>query len=179
MELLGRRAVAHGVRSGLTRDGAGGVDHLVTQEVCMPAQRTAPAASAAAASRPKRGKKYFSVDEANRALPYVARIVNDITEVYGRIVDLRRQLEKEPLQGVSQLEREYDEAMERLSSLIDELHVVGVELKDFERGLVDFPAIHDEREVLLCWKRGEEAVTHWHELDAGLAGRQPVTLLAA
>jgi hypothetical protein len=131
------------------------------------------------ASTPKLGKKYFSVDEANRALPYVTRIVADITAAYGRIVELRRLLEKEPLQGVAELEREYDGAMDRLSSLIDELHVVGVELKDFERGLVDFPAVHDGREVLLCWKRGETAVSHWHEVDAGLAGRQPVTSLAA
>lgn len=127
----------------------------------------------------KRGKKYFTVVEANRALPYVSRIVIDITDTYATIVDLRRQLERFDGKSASpQLEREYDESMDRLSDLIDELHAVGVELKDFEKGLIDFPAIHGDREVLLCWKRGEKKVTHWHEVDAGFAGRQPVTLLS-
>ena len=129
---------------------------------------------------PQSGKKYFSVEEANRALPYVSRIVSDVTVVYGRIVEIRRQLESQhPVPGAAELERAYDDAMDRLSNLIDELHEVGVELKDFEKGLVDFPAIHDDREVLLCWKRGEEAITHWHEIDAGFAGRHPVSLLSA
>lgn len=127
---------------------------------------------------PRSDKKYFSVEEANRALPYVSRVVGDVTSVYGRIVQIRRDLESEtPTSSAAQLEREYDASMDRLSSLIDELHEVGVELKDFEKGLVDFPAIHDEREVLLCWRRGEKAITHWHEVDAGFAGRHPVSLL--
>jgi hypothetical protein len=57
------------------------------------------------------------------------------------------------------------------------LHLVGVELKDFERGLVDFPALHQDREVLLCWHRGEDEIAFWHELDAGFGGRQSVELL--
>jgi len=121
-------------------------------------------------------KRYFTVAEANQALPYVARIVEDVTTVYRRIVDLRRRLEQaEPGQDEN-LEREYEKSMDRLSHLVDELHAVGVELKDFEKGLVDFPAWHDGREVLLCWKKGEEAVEHWHETDAGFAGRQSVQL---
>ena len=136
-------------------------------------------ASVSVPDAPSSDKKYFTVEEANRALPYVSRIVDDVTEVYGRIVDIRRELETEdPMPGAAELERSYDAAMDRLSRLIDELHDVGVELKDFEKGLVDFPAIHDDRQVLLCWKRGEEAVTHWHEIDAGFAGRNPVSMLS-
>ena len=123
-------------------------------------------------------KKYFTVAEANSALPYVARVVEDITLVYARIIELRRGAEK-PGGPDSGAEKEYETTMDRLSELVDELHAVGVELKDFELGLVDFPAIHDGRDVLLCWKRGETDIGHWHEIDAGLAGRQSVRLMEA
>jgi len=120
------------------------------------------------------GKTHFTVAEANQALPYGARVTEDVTAVYRRIVDLRRRLEQAQPGQNENLEREYESSMDRLSTLVDELHAVGVELKDFEKGLVDFPAWHEGREVLLCWKKGEEAVGYWHETDAGFAGRQPV-----
>lgn len=124
-------------------------------------------------------KKYFSVDEANRALPYLVRIVDDVMETYGRIVELRQEIESPatPTNEVAGLEREYEQRMDRLSELVDELHLLGVELKDFERGLIDFPAMHDGREVLLCWQHGEEKVEHWHEADAGFSARQPAKML--
>ena len=121
-------------------------------------------------------KKYFTLEQANRALPYVRRVVDDITGVYSRIIELRKCADK-PGGPDTEAEREYEKTMDRLSELVDELHAVGVELKDFELGLVDFPAMHQGREVLLCWKRGEPSVQHWHELDAGLSGRQPVSIL--
>jgi hypothetical protein len=49
---------------------------------------------------------------------------------------------------------------------------MGIELKDPEQGLIDFRSIREGREVYLCWKLGEERVSHWHEIDAGFAGRQ-------
>ena len=123
-------------------------------------------------------KKYFSVEEANRAMPYVSRIITDVQQVYLHIVELRRQLEHtEPGDGTSPLERDYESSMDRLSQLIDELHTLGVELKDFEKGLVDFPAVHEDREICLCWSSGEESIRFWHELDAGYAGRQDIATL--
>ncbi len=123
-------------------------------------------------------KKYFTVAQANSALPYVSRVVEDISVVYGRIIELRRGADK-PGGPDPDAEKAYEVTMDRLSELVDELHAVGVELKDFELGLVDFPANHDGRDVLLCWKRGETTIAHWHEIDAGLAGRQSVALLEA
>ena len=66
--------------------------------------------------------------------------------------------------------------MDRLSDLIDELREVGVDLKDFQKGLVDFPALYEDREVQLCWKKGEDQIEYWHEADAGYAGRQATEL---
>lgn len=49
-----------------------------------------------------------------------------------------------------------------------------IQVQDLDRGLVDFPALLDGREVFLCWEEGEEAVEYWHELDSGFAGRSPL-----
>jgi hypothetical protein len=143
-----------------------------TDEITMPIQN----ASITTQQVPDADKTYFSLDQANSALPYVSRIVDDITEVYSEIIELRRDAEK-PNDSDTAAEKAYEVAMDRLSVLVDELHAVGVELKDFELGLVDFPALHDGRDILLCWKRGEAGIGHWHETDAGLAGRQPVACL--
>ncbi len=128
---------------------------------------------------PETSKRYFTVQQANRALPYISRIIDDVISVYARIVELRRRLERhdDADSSAARIEQDYEQAMDRLGELVDELHFVGVELKDFERGLVDFPAFHNDHEILLCWHRGEDEVSHWHEVDAGVGGRQPVALL--
>ncbi len=137
-------------------------------------------ASATVVREPQPGKKYFTIAEANRALPYITKVIADITACYGEVVELRRRIEAPgPEDQVGTLETDYERAMDQLSELVDELHHVGVELKDFEKGLVDFPAIHEGREVFLCWHRGEAMIQAWHEIDAGYAGRQDVALLTA
>lgn len=134
----------------------------------------------AAPFRSPAGRKYFSVEEANRALPYVGRIVDDITNCYQHAVATRQRIER-PHTGdkLQSLKHTYEQAMDRLNELIEELQQVGVELKDFERGLVDFPAWIGNREIYLCWLRSEQAVNHWHEVDTGYAARQPLATLEA
>lgn len=140
---------------------------------------TGESGSATAYRTPKGGKKYFTLAEANRALPYVIGIVNDITECYQYAVQIRQQIEQpDPDQARNDLKDQYELTMDRLNALIDELQQVGVELKDFERGLLDFPAIYDGREIYLCWHRGEVKIQAWHEIDAGYTGRQNVELLS-
>ncbi|MEX0777076.1 MAG: DUF2203 domain-containing protein [Phycisphaeraceae bacterium] len=131
-----------------------------------------------ASHAPKRGKKYFTVAEANRSLPYVGRVVGDIADTYKQAMALRERIDHpQPEDAQDKLRDGYDRTMDRLNDLVDELRQVGVELKDFEKGLVDFPAVHEGREVLLCWHQGEAKVTAWHEADAGYSGRQDVALL--
>ncbi|MEZ5100495.1 MAG: DUF2203 domain-containing protein [Thermoleophilia bacterium] len=63
-----------------------------------------------------------------------------------------------------------------LGQIVDEITGLGVQVKDLDIGLVDFPAIHPAtgETVLLCWRLGEETITHWHGLDEGFAGRKPL-----
>jgi len=122
------------------------------------------------------GRKFFTLDEANRAVVYVGRVVSDITLSYRMVVDLRQQIEDpENDHRLDALESQYEQAMDRLTSLVDELSQVGVELKDFDKGQIDFPALHqDGHEIYYCWQRGEEAVVHWHEIDEGYDCRRAV-----
>lgn len=61
-----------------------------------------------------------------------------------------------------------------LRTVLRELAGREIQVKDLDRGLVDFPAVMGDREVFLCWEEGEEDVEYWHELDAGYAGRSPL-----
>jgi hypothetical protein len=125
-----------------------------------------------AARKPVSRKKYFTAAQANAMLPLVRRIVQDITELANELRERQERIAH--LQGEEQLrlEEEFERGRERMSELIEELRKLGVELKDFFMGLVDFPCWMDGREVYLCWRQGEPEVGHWHEVDAGFSGRQ-------
>lgn len=128
--------------------------------------------------------KLFSVEMANRALPLVRRIVDDIVAEHPRWKDLVARYElaaagARPEWGetpeMAKLRHGVDAAAERINGYVKELESVGCQLKGFEQGLVDFYGMHEGRLVFLCWQRGEAAVTHWHELDAGFTGRREIT----
>jgi hypothetical protein len=133
----------------------------------------------------KDNKKYFTIEEANHALPLVRAIVADIVAKYAAVSERKSRLDQiresrssrergsPDLYGeeLSQVEDELDNEIARLQEFIEELENLGVELKDISRGLVDFRGHIDGREVYLCWLLGEEEVGHWHELDARFAGR--------
>jgi len=118
-------------------------------------------------------RRYFTLEQANAALVYLRRVIADLQAQYREIVALRRRIERGGSQ-TADAEAAYEAAMDRLSDLVDEVHAVGVELKDFEKGMIDFPSWRDGREVLLCWQAGEDEVTHWHEVDGGVSERKPV-----
>lgn len=130
------------------------------------------------ATRPKRR---FTLELANRSLPLVKRIVADIVHTHADAAKARQDLERQPLavkgRQVQEAQARLEASLTRLEDYLDELSEVGCELKDFQMGLIDFVGRHQGRDVCLCWKLGEEKVTHWHELDAGYAGRQLVSKL--
>ena len=121
--------------------------------------------------------KYFTVAEANAALPLVNRIVKDVVEQYRQVMAYHAQLQEGDLPNPERdrLESARTQATDKLDNLVTELADIGCELKDWESGLVDFPARMDRRDVSLCWKLGEEQITNWHEVYAGFAGREPIT----
>ncbi len=130
-----------------------------------------------------KGRKVFTVESAQRALPLVRRIVIDVVNQYCRLVEVQKQYQILLRQGPSEaLETARDQRQEvagRLSELTDELELIGCELKDYERGLIDFPSVIDGREVYLCWRLGEDTVGFWHELMDGFAGRRPLPIRRA
>jgi len=124
----------------------------------------------------------FTAEQADRTLPLVRRIVEDIVRAdasWREVVDdLERQ--RSAIDGeradvrVRELERRAAELAREMDALEEELGELGITLKDRRIGLIDFPGELDGRQVWLCWRLGEPAVRYWHELDAGFAGRQPL-----
>lgn len=69
---------------------------------------------------------------------------------------------------------EVETHLQRVRESVAEIDAIGVQVKDLEAGLLDFPCRLDDQVVLLCWRMGETAIEHWHTFDAGFKGRQPV-----
>jgi len=136
-------------------------------------------------SKPGRRRKYFTPAQANATLPLVRAIVQDITELARSIRDRHDRLTRIWGGPKTSLGDAYQEELQQIQAALDrdqekmlefetELNGLGIELKDYGRGLIDFPSMRDDREVYLCWQLGEPEVAYWHELDAGYAGRQRI-----
>jgi hypothetical protein len=124
--------------------------------------------------------KLFSVDEANALLPAVRRIVAGIKRAHAELA-ARAAAAKHAAEGAEQGGgfmpggSRYATALLHLAERAGALETLGVQLKDYERGLIDFPSMRDGRVVLLCWQLGEgDQLEWWHEVEAGYAGRQPL-----
>ncbi len=127
--------------------------------------------------------RLFTRVEAERTLPLVRRIVADIQDEYGHWRAAMSQYEfaaagiraewGEPPELV-RLREQVAARAEVISGCLRELDMIGCMLKGFDTGTVDFHSLRDDRIVLLCWCPDEERITHWHEVDAGFRGRQPI-----
>jgi hypothetical protein len=130
--------------------------------------------STATAAVPRR---FFSVAEANRALPYIARVVADVVALFRDARDLQRLIRTaSPGDAVEALRDRLVEAFERSNACVEELQAAGVELADYQAGIVDFPSLLEGREVRLCWRLGESGVDHWHEPGEGHVSRRRIGL---
>ena len=124
--------------------------------------------------------KIFTVQEANALLPNVRTIAEKIQRTHRQLSRYREDAQK----AAEGAERggggfpdgvAYAGVLTELTTQLAELEALGVQLKDFERGLVDFPSLRDGRVVLLCWQLGEgNELEWWHDVDAGFAGRTPL-----
>lgn len=134
------------------------------------------------------GPRLFTVDEANRALPLVRPIVGDLMAEHAA---WRQAVERFELAVAADPGAPGDEAAaeppavmaarlvaeahaSRIQELMTELADLGCLFKGFDGGLVDFLSLRDDRPVYLCWRHGEDRVSHWHDIDGGFAGRQPI-----
>jgi hypothetical protein len=75
---------------------------------------------------------------------------------------------------VARRKAEREKAIQKAKDAISEIDAIGVQVKDLDIGLLDFPCEVDGRTVLLCWKLGEKGITHWHGVSEGFAGRKPI-----
>jgi hypothetical protein len=69
---------------------------------------------------------------------------------------------------------EREKTVQRIKDVVAEIDATGVQVKDIDMGLLDFPCVVDGRTILLCWKFGEEKITHWHSVEEGYAGRKRI-----
>ena len=124
--------------------------------------------------------KIFSVEEANSLLPAVRHIVRKIQRAHTQIISHQgeaKQAAEYAEQGGGGIANgvAYAALLIDMTALVGEIEALGVQLKDFSRGLIDFPSLRDGRVVLLCWQLGEgDRLEWWHDVDAGFAGRTPL-----
>ena len=131
-------------------------------------------------------KTSFTLTDANRTLPLVSRIVQDLMTRYPAWRELVEEYElltasqraDSPDPRLTQLERRVTALAREIDGYIHELTELGAEVRSpLDSGLVDFPGTHDGRSIFYCWKLGEEVIDHWHERDGGFAGRQSINAL--
>ena len=124
--------------------------------------------------------KVFSIDEANALLPSVRVTLLRIQRIHSRL-RFYQSAAKHAAEGAEQGgggmadDPRYVALLVELFSHTGELEALGVQLKDYARGLIDFPSLRDGRVVLLCWHMGDgDQIEWWHDVEAGFAGRQPL-----
>jgi hypothetical protein len=132
--------------------------------------------------------RYFTLEQANEALddvrPLAERMVAHRREV--AVLLTRRAGLTSTIAGnggdldpgeLARVEAEIAEEAKGVARCVNQIHGLGAQVKDADEGLVDFPALREGEEVLLCWKVGENEIAFWHGLEDGFAGRRPVDQL--
>jgi hypothetical protein len=122
-------------------------------------------------------KKHYTPEEARALLPQVR-------EWFAQLHVLRKEVEKQEKALFKLVEPGRDlggpvvnkwvRNLARLKAVLLQFYRREIQVKDLDRGLIDFPSILEGREVFLCWEDGEEDIGFWHELDSGYAGREPL-----
>jgi hypothetical protein len=128
-------------------------------------------------------EKIFTLEQANRMLPLVRRIVEDAVRDYTRWQERVREFEVASLRSsvdhpdaiARELETDVQRLAESIDSYVHEIEQLGVYMKSINSGIVDFPGEIDGRPILFCWQLGENAVEFWHEIDSGFSNRHPLS----
>ena len=130
--------------------------------------------------------RYFTLDEARAALPAASARLREAVQAKARYDEAEKAfaelLQRVMLRGglvvntalAGSWKSQKDSSSEALRTALGGLEEMGVLVKDLDTGLLDFPALHKGREVYLCWKAGEDDISHWHGVQEGFAGRKPI-----
>jgi len=130
--------------------------------------------------------KTFTIDEAQSLLPVLESLLKRAIEakqaaeqVEAGLSELARRIYlsggmKVDTASVARQRAELEEHLKLARESVAEIDAIGVQVKDLEAGLLDFPCRLDDQVVLLCWRMGETSIEHWHTVEAGFKGRQPV-----
>jgi hypothetical protein len=130
-------------------------------------------------------QRYFTAEEANEALLEVRPLTEELVGHRRALVELQERQSAvtariagnggnvEPHE-LEEVQAQLDEEVAGIARCVARIHEVGALVKDLDDGLVDFPATRDGRDVLLCWRLGEDEIGFWHGLDEGFSGRKPL-----
>ena len=130
-------------------------------------------------------QRHFTAQEANEALEEVRPLTEELVGHRRALVELQERqaaitariagnggnVEPHELEDVQE---RLDEEVAGIARCVARIHEVGALVKDLDVGLVDFPALRGEEEILLCWRLGEDEIGFWHGLDEGFSGRKPL-----
>jgi hypothetical protein len=122
-------------------------------------------------------ERHFTRAEANALLPQLSAMLIRLREAKDELTDTEAHealSESAPTNGGGDEGKQVGVAFLEVRRLLDTIEQSGIVLRDIDRGLVDFPAMIEGREVLLCWELGEDDVAFWHDLDSGFGGREPL-----
>ena len=130
--------------------------------------------------------KTFTLDEAQRLLPVLRSLLQramdgkkTIEETEKEFEDLKHRILLSGglfvnVPSVAQRRAQRDKSLQDTKDAVAEIEAIGVQIKDLDIGLLDFPCVVEDEIVLLCWKLGEEKIQYWHGLEEGFRGRKPV-----
>lgn len=123
--------------------------------------------------------KLFTLEEANAMLPEIRKKLIRIRKLYADVGEMRDEASAaasaSEFGGGMEGGSGYVHSLYEIGKITTEINAAGVQLKDYTRGLIDFPSRRGDRIVLLCWQLGEgDEIEWWHDMDAGFAGRQPL-----
>lgn len=121
------------------------------------------------------GSKRFSRAEADALLPSLAPALTELRSRFEEAEQVRaRIVAAAATNGGSSDREQWQKTLARVQELLERITGWGVELRDIESGLVDFPSVVEGDDAFLCWKLGEPSVRYWHRPEDGFAGRRPL-----
>jgi hypothetical protein len=122
-------------------------------------------------------ERHFTRAEANALLPKLTTLLSKLRDAKDELTDAEAHealSEAAPTNGGGEEGQQVGVAFLEVRRLLEIVEQSGIVLRDIDRGLVDFPAVIDGREVYLCWELGEDDVGYWHDMEAGYGGREPL-----